>query len=221
MGRIWNFGSHLFLFALILTACNRNGRAPSSAVSISVSQSTLARIKSSLPANTTPCFGISVSGTSSALAAANKCSPAVGAVVGYVGVGANGEDINATVDANQTVQIDLYMFLMPGAGGTCPAMTAAFPVAQLPNTYLVASTSVLVGTSAPPPVDLTVNYPVANIAAALPTTCTGGSTGGYSPIGVSAGEKTISGGNVIMKANIGATVNPQTLTGSNYNAIVR
>ncbi len=226
MERLLFFASGLILSFPLITACSRNGRAPSSVSSISIPASKLAKLREAIPAGRTPCFGVNVTGSNIPSVTGSSCSPATGILGGYVPAG---QDVSVTVASGQTINIDLYLYLLPeGSTAACPVMTPDFPASQLPDTYIVGTASNINVNSAVVSVDMTVNFPASNQnvtqqIASIPAACKVASsvTLPPSPIVPSSGAAVLSGSNLMLRARIGTAITRQTISGSNVNVIVR
>lgn len=148
----------------VLAACNRNGRDPASSGRIAISGSILNKLRDvgSIPKDRTACLGVNVTGGGITAISGSSCSPPTGDFGGY----STGQDISVVVPSNQTVNVDVYLYLLPiGSTASCPTVAlnvSAFPAAQLKDTYLIGSATNVSTAGTAPYVDVPVQFPAGN-----------------------------------------------------------
>ena len=219
MERFWRFGYGLIL-SFTLTACNRGGRVPSSVSSISIPASKLAKIMAALPTGRTPCFGVNITGNE-ITSNISKCGPAsgLGIVGGFVPV--NTDITVPGVPPNESVNVDVYVYLLPANQSTAACPTMGFAPTLLSNMYLVGSVAnVAINSNPNQEVDITYNYQSnsPSLAQQLPATCSPSS--GISPFQISINKENLTGTGVNFNAKMSAS-SKQIMSGTGVNFTVR
>ena len=172
----------------------------------------------SLPTDRRICYGVSIKGSGVDGFAGSECSPATGAVAGFIEEG-GALELFVTKGENRT--IELYAFLMPALStDACPTMGQNLTGDGLRSTFLIGSksgVSVLADTET---VTILIDFPGLNNSLAsqmsVPDSCTPGLPAPRKGFFVSSGSGVASNANHTLRARIGQPKSGTLATGSGY-----
>jgi hypothetical protein len=219
--------SVVIISSCVLAACNRNGKLDSESV-VSIQVPHAGRMLSSIPLGRTQCFGINVTGNGITPTNGDGCTPQSGILAGYVSAGGI---VSANVPKNLTVNIDLYLYLLPQGQGACPGLSASIPSSQLGDTFLIGSATGVSTANDTTNVNIVANYPSngANITQQLNMSATCQAlaipSGAVTPFTVSSGAASLSGtagsSTIHLDSRVGVSYGAKTLSGGSLKLIVR
>lgn len=220
MARCWNsYVLFIVMTSLSLAACNRMGTNPNSMSTITIQAPK--HLLAQVPSGQVACYAINIYGGNLVTSSGGSCGPDMGITAGYV---TSGQTVSATVPMNQTITIDLYMYLEPvGTNKPCPGFS--FSSTLLPNTYFIGEASNVLTNSAQVDVNITANYTGQSVVQTmrLPASCTAGASGPVPPSHYSidaGGVQTSTATGLKLNARVGAPTKTGTLTGTGYKLTI-